>query len=186
MTFIGDLHFSAYKQSQTSLQLKNSTPPPKSRLSSVVDDDFKVYCPVCNYDYLNSQAYEHLQKHQLTESYYFNNDKDLATTMVSSRPTPSRTMYPLVEPLEFYTTELYDAKHRDTFIVEKEENNKQDQKVVEVKTVTTQTPSRNMQIRNNESDLYNCFDNLFSSQPFSASRDLVSNNVGLASKKNLN
>ena len=68
----------------------------------------------------------------------------------------------MVEPLEFDTSRFKSIASRSTFSIEKQEKNKREAKLIEMVDQSTQTVNRPLlQERNDERDLYNCFDNFF-------------------------
>lgn len=97
--------------------------------------------------------------------------------------------YPFVEPLEFDTADLPQmpvaSMFRSTFNLKHSELNRREGAVKKMVDCATQTADRPLlQYRSEETDLFNCFDAAFNGGSFSK-KDIVSNNVGLASKRHL-
>lgn len=143
-----------------------------------------IYCPVCRVDYPQSQTNNHILKHTMQNVKYVDQkEEDVGASTQYSRNTFN---YPMIEPLEFNTSEMVQVNRRNILKFEKQEKNKRPQRVIEMVDRETQTNNRPvLQYWNQESDLYNCFDSVFNGGGF-RKNDLVKNNHILASKRPLN
>jgi hypothetical protein len=79
-------------------------------------------------EYPQSQTDSHILKHTI-QSVRFSSKKEEQVS-VSTQPSRQTFTYPMVEPLEFHTSDLSRVSGKDRFNFTKEEKNKKVQKVV--------------------------------------------------------
>lgn len=151
----------------------------------------RVYCPVCCAEYSSEQAEAHIQKHLSPAKLSLSAAHSLSAKLsqnptASTQGAPHATVYPMVEPLEFWTHELTQVALRDSYHIDHQEVNRKPQERVVTADAETQTLNRpRLQEASEETDLYNCLDGVFNSGSFSRA-EVVERNVGLASKRGLN
>lgn len=96
----------------------------------------------------------------------------------------ARFIYPLVEPQEFECKELDEVNYINKYKLHHEEMNRKESNV-KVKSQSTQFAKPPLQIKSENTDIYNCFDNIFSSKNEFSVNDLTKSNTILAKKREL-
>jgi hypothetical protein len=87
-----------------------------------------IYCPVCRIEYPQSQTDSHIMRHTIQNVKFAEKRED--DHAVSTQYSKNSFTYPLIEPLEFSTSELTPVNRRNILKFERQEKNKRVPRVI--------------------------------------------------------